>query len=81
MATEPKSVVPIRLTQIGDERRVHAEAILEQAGAEQLDEVMVIGRTNDGELWAASSLNSGQSLWLLEKLKERVLTGNPWGIV
>lgn len=74
-------VVPIRLTEIGDDRRVHAKKVLKQAKAEKLDEVMVIGRTDDGELWAQSSLNAGQSLWLLEKLRERILSGNPWSIV
>jgi len=71
----------LRLVQLGDDRRVAAKQILKKAKAEELDEVMVIGRTNDGELWALSSLNGGQSLWLLEKLRERILEGSPWGII
>lgn len=75
------NVTPIRLTEIGDDRRVAARAIMKRAKAEKLDEIMVIGRDDNGELWASSSLNAGQSLWLLEKLKERILSGNPWSIV
>lgn len=74
-------VQPIRLVAIGDDRRVQAKTVLKAAKAERLDEVLVIGRTDDGELWASSSLNAGQSLWLLEKLRERILEGNPWSIV
>lgn len=74
-------VVAIGLTQIGDDRRVAGAQILKKAVREKLDEVLVIGRDDDGELWAASSLNAGQSLWLIEKLKERILEGSPWGIV
>lgn len=74
-------VQTIRLTQIGDDRRVAARLVLKQARAEKLDEVLIIGRDDKGELWASSSLNGGQSLWLLEKLRERLLSGNPWSIV
>jgi hypothetical protein len=75
------TVQPIRLTQIGDDRRVPGKLILKAARAEKLDEIMVVGRTEDGELWAQSSLNAGQSLWLLEKLREKLLQGNPWNVV
>jgi hypothetical protein len=76
-----EKITTIRLTQIGDDRRVPAKLVLKQARAEKLDEVLVIGRTDDGELWSSSSLNAGQSLWLIEKLRERLLRGNPWSIV
>lgn len=75
------NVTTIRLTQLGDERRVQANVLLKAAKAQNLDEVLIIGRDDKGELWASSSLNAGQSLWLLEKLKERILSGNPWSIV
>lgn len=71
----------IRLTEIGDDRRVQAKAILRKAKSAKLDEALVIGRDDNGELWCASSLNAGQSLWLLEKLRERILAGNPWSII
>ena len=74
-------VVAIGLTQIGDDRRVAAALILKKAKREKLDEVLVIGRTDKGELWAKSSLNTGQSLYLLEKLKQQLLDCGPWGIV
>lgn len=75
------TVQPIRLTQIGDDRRVPAKIVLKQARAEKLDEVLVIGRDDKGELWCSSSLNAGQSLWLLEKMRERILAGNPWSVM
>lgn len=78
--SDPK-VATIRLTQIGDDRRVPGKLILKRAKAQKLDDVMVVGRTDDGELWAASSVNGGQSLWLLEKLREQILAGTPWSIV
>lgn len=82
MTMKPSAqIVPIRLTEIGDDRRVAAKKVLKDAKAEKLDEVLVIGRTDDGELWSMSSLNAGQSLWLLEKLRERILSGNPWSLV
>lgn len=80
-AEKDSKVTTIRLTQIGDDRRVPGKLILKRAKAEKLDDVMVVGRTDDGELWCASSLNAGQSLWLLEKLREHILDGSPWGIV
>jgi hypothetical protein len=81
IAPKADNVIGLRLTEIGDDRRVPGKLILKRAKAEKLDDVLVIGRTDDGELWAASSLNAGQSLWLIEKLKERILEGSPFGIV
>ena len=78
---KPTNVETIRLVQLGDERRVQGCIILKEAKKQKLDDVMVIGRTDEGDLWASSSLNAGQSLWLLEKLRERILSGNPWSIV
>lgn len=74
-------VVGLRVVEIGDQGPVPAKIVLNRARAQKLDDVLVIGRTDEGELWAASSLNAGQTLWLIEKLRERVLEGSPWGIV
>lgn len=75
------NVSTIHLVEIGDERKVDAPYILKQAKRADLDHALVIGRDKNGELWAAGSLNGAQSLWLIEKLRERVLSGSPWGIV
>lgn len=77
----PANVHRLSLVEIGDDCRVNARRVLKRARAEKLDEIMVIGRDDKGELWAMSSLNGGQSLWLIEKLRERILSGNPWSIV
>lgn len=81
MKADKSNVVSIGLSQIGDERRIAGSQILKRAKREKLDEVLVIGRRDGCELWAASSLNAGQSLWLIEKLRERILAGNPWSLV
>lgn len=80
MSAKP-NVEPIRLVEIGDDRRQQAKFILKDAKAQKLDDVLIIGRSDDGELWAASSLNAGQSLWLIEKLRARLLEGSPWALV
>jgi hypothetical protein len=74
-------VVPIMLAEIGDDRRIPVRQIVEHATTAKLDDVLIIGRTDEGDLWAESSLNAGQSLWLLEKLRERILQGSPWALV
>lgn len=79
--TAKAKVVPIGLVEIGDERRVKASQILKAAKREKLSEILIIGRDDNGELWAQCSLNAGQSLWLIEKLRERLLDGSPWGMV
>ena len=75
------NVSTIRLVEIGDDSREAARAVLRRAKKQGLDEVLIIGRADNGELWATSSLNAGQSLWLLEKMRERILSGNPWSFV
>lgn len=82
MSAEPTpKVVPLMLTEIGDDTRITVERVMEHAQAQKLDDVLIVGRTDDGELWAESTRNAAQSLWLLEKLRERILSGNPWSLV
>lgn len=75
------NVETIRLVEIGHDRAVPARLILKAAKAAKLHECVVIGRDENGEMWAKSSLNASQTLWLLERLKERVLKGNAWSVV
>ena len=43
-------------------------------GAAELDEVLVLGWTKDGEFYAAGSMGDGpRLLWLVEKFKAMVL--------
>lgn len=81
MNTKESNVSTIRLVEFGDLSRVPVKVIIKKAKAEKLDDILIIGRTDKGELWAECSLNAGQSLWLIEKLKERILSGTPWNIV
>lgn len=75
------NVTTLNLVQLGDDRRVMVSKVLKDAKKQKLDEIMVVGRTDDGKLWCQSSRNAGQSLWLLEKMREHLLGGNPWSIV
>ena len=75
------NVEAIRLVEIGHDRAVPARLVLKAAKAASLHECVVIGRDENGELWANSSLNASQTLWLLERLKERVLKRGPWDVV
>lgn len=81
MTASTSKVTSIRLTEIGDDHRIQTKVIMKEAKAACLDDVLIVGRDDSGELWARSSLNAGQSLWLLEKLRARILDGNPWTLV
>lgn len=52
---------------------IPANAVLEHA-INKLDHVILAGWDTNGELYCASSLaDGGEVLWLLEKMKQRVL--------
>lgn len=81
MAEPASNIATIGLTQIGHDRAVPARLILKAAKKIPLHECLIIGRDDKGELWMKSSVNASQSLWLLERLKERLLSGNAWSVV
>lgn len=74
-------VVTIGLREIGDERAVPARMIIKAARKAGLVEAAIIGYDENGELWVASSLNAGQSLYLIEKLKIKILENGPGRLV
>lgn len=74
-------VETIRLTQIGNDRAVPARLILKAAKSINLHEAVIIGRDQNGELWAKSSLNASQTLWLIEQLKQKLFEGGAWDVV
>ena len=50
------------------------ERVLDAAKEAKLDDVLVIGRTNDGELYMACSTGDGpEILWLIENAKGYIL--------
>lgn len=54
------------------------ERILQKAIEADLDGVLVIGYTKDGEEYAASSYaDGGTALWLLERTKTKLLAVTP----
>jgi hypothetical protein len=78
---QASNVETIRLVEIGNDRAVPARLILKAAKNAGLHECVVIGRDDKGEMWAKSSLNASQTLWLLEQLKRRVCEGNAWSVI
>lgn len=77
----PSNVQSLRLVEMGDDKSLDIKKLFRRAKSAKLNDVLIIGRDNNGEMWAECSLNAGQSLWLLEKLRERILSGNPWNFV
>lgn len=75
------SVTPIRLVDLGDEFCSPARIVLKSAKAAKLDHCVVIGRDESGELWAESSVNAAHTLFLLERLRERVLKRGAWAVI
>lgn len=56
---------------------VEPAQILRGAIAADLDDVLVIGWTAEGELYAASSTaDATEHVWLMEKLKHAILSGD-----
>jgi hypothetical protein len=56
---------------------VEPAQVLRGAIAADLDEVLVIGWTADGELYAASStVDASKHVWLMDNLKNAILNGD-----
>ena len=54
---------------------VSADKVLEDAAAENMAEVVVIGTTTDGELYYASSERDERTLYLIEHFKAALMGG------
>jgi hypothetical protein len=68
-----------QIIQLDQPTRAGAEPaqILRGAIAANLDQVLVIGWTPAGELYAASSTaDAGEHIWLIETLKNAILNGD-----
>lgn len=70
-------VVKLKLVNgVGRNAKVAANRVL--AGARgKLREVVVIGYTLDGDIYAASSEGPGDTVWLIEQAKRWILEGCP----
>jgi hypothetical protein len=63
-----ENVVPLRVVEIGEGVHLQPDKVL-SAALGKLDEVVVIGLTEDGEPFIASSEGVAKALWLIEKCK------------
>lgn len=55
---------------------IEPDRVLEAALAHDLDSVVVLGYDKDGEEYLASSIaDGGTVLWLMERLKHKLITG------
>ena len=63
-----ENVVTLRLVEIGEGVHLPPDKVL-SAALGKLDEVVVIGLTEDGEPYIAGSEGVAKSLWLMEKCK------------
>jgi hypothetical protein len=68
-------VVKLELVEVGDGMRLDAITVLDAAKNERFERMLVIGRTEDGELYIAATANAGESLVLLEHAKHQIIFG------
>lgn len=61
---------------IGEDVDLGAKNVLEEAVEFGLDTVVVIGETEDGEIYVAGSRNAGTSLVLIERAKHKLVFGD-----
>lgn len=69
----------VKLKLVGDcgaGRKVASNRVL-AAARSKLNEVVVLGYTHDGGIYAASSSGPGDTLWLIEHAKKWLLDGCP----
>ena len=67
-------VVDLKCGLIGSGRRLEPDTVLEEARG-QLQEVVVIGYDQDGEIYVAGSEGPGDTMWLIEACKLFLLNG------
>lgn len=61
---------------IGEDVDLGVKNVLEEAVEFGLDTVVVIGETEDGEIYVAGSHNAGASLVLIERAKHKLVFGD-----
>lgn len=70
-------VVKLKLVKgVGSGAKLAANRVLSGARG-KLNEVVVLGYTHDGDLYAASSNGPGDTMWLIEHAKKWLLDGCP----
>lgn len=61
---------------IGEDVDLGVKNVLEEAEEYDLDTVVVIGETKEGEMYVAGSRNAGASLVLIERAKHKLVFGD-----
>lgn len=69
-------VVPLRVVEVGDGYKIEAAKVLEGAAQQDFAELVVVGRTVEGDLYLAGTTAAGDSLMLMEHAKYMLLHGD-----
>lgn len=67
-----ENVVNLKLIEVGENHRFEAKEILDGARSQNFERMVIIGRTEDGELYVAGTANAGETMILLEHAKHLI---------
>lgn len=65
-------VVKLELVEVGGGYRFDADEVLEAAKGQRFSRFVILGETEDGEIWVSGNANSGETLVLMERAKRRI---------
>lgn len=64
---------------VGENYRLDVDECLESAKGRGIENVLIIGDLEDGELWVSSASNAGEALILIEKARQYIVFGERRG--
>lgn len=70
-----ENVVKLQVHEVGENYRFQAIEVLDGARDQKFERMVVIGRTEEGELYVAGTANAGESLILIEHAKHFIAFG------
>lgn len=68
-------VVNFQAQNIGEGYRLDADVVLDEAKGNAFDRILIVGQMEDGEFYIAGNANAGESLILLERVKDFIVHG------
>jgi hypothetical protein len=69
------NVVKLEVHEAGEHYRIEAAAVLNAAREQAFERMVVIGRTESGDLYIAGTANAGESMILIEQAKHFLTFG------
>lgn len=69
------NVPKLELVEVGEDFRFDPDDILEQAKGRGFMRLVIIGETDDDDLYVAGTANAGESLILMELAKLQIIKG------